>query len=98
VYDYVIDDLLEDPTNEIFSIIAGLCLDDKGNNILYKSNGDERYPGFKLYKMISRNARETTSPQAVLEKPYFQRYVVSRKSLNKKAHIINIDAMEPQTD
>jgi hypothetical protein len=98
VYDYVIDDLLEDPTNEILSIIAGLCLDDKGNNILYKSNGDERYPGFKLYKMISRNARETTSPQAVLEKPYFQRYVVSRKSLNKKAHIINIDAMEPQTD
>jgi hypothetical protein len=30
------------------------CYDDNNKNILYKENGNERYPGFKLYKMISR--------------------------------------------
>ena len=31
-----------------------MVFDDNGKNILYKKNGEERYPNFKLYKMIAR--------------------------------------------
>jgi len=36
----------------IGKLIIEWCTDDNGLNILYKKNGDERYPDFKLYKMI----------------------------------------------
>ena len=34
-------------------------------NILYKKNGEERYPDFKLYKMIARTVHNHT-PEAQL--------------------------------
>lgn len=40
--------------DEFQRLIRFWCLDDKGNNILYKESGEERYPNFKLYKMIAR--------------------------------------------
>ena len=46
------------------------CLDDNGKNILYKSNGEERYPDFKLYKMISRKCTKHT-PEVQLERTHF---------------------------
>ena len=45
--------------------------DDKNKNILYKNDGSERYPDFKLYKMIARNVHKHT-PQNVLKKPLFE--------------------------
>ena len=65
-------------------------MDDKGKNILYKKNGVERYPDFKLYKMISRTVHNPT-PQAQLDNPFFSEYVVTKKTINKKAKIMNID-------
>jgi len=38
----------------IYDLIIGWLYDDNGINILYKKNGEERYPDFKLYKMIAR--------------------------------------------
>ena len=56
--DYFVDDISEiddickkDP---IIAMILGWCYDDKGRNILYKKNNVERYPEFKLYKMINK--------------------------------------------
>ena len=66
------------------------CEDDKGRNVLWKSNGEERYPGFKLYKMIARTVSKHT-PAAQLERPILEQYKCSRKSIKRDAKIINID-------
>jgi hypothetical protein len=70
-------------------------LDDKEKNILYKKNGDERYPDFKLYKMITRLVHNHT-PQKQLENPIFQKFLTSKNKLNKtaKTKIIDIDSFE----
>jgi hypothetical protein len=94
IFDYVIDDLDEiddmckcDP---IKRLITEWCLDDKGINLLYKKNGDDRYPDFKLYKMIARHAHNHT-PQAQLERPEFKAFSVFKGDTPKE--IIDIDNM-----
>ena len=77
----------------IFKIIANWCKDDKNRNIMYKSNGEDRYPDFKLYKMIARTVHNHV-PSKVLEHPYFDKYIVNKKKIknNKKtARIIDIN-------
>ena len=49
LYDYFFDDYMRKKTN-VEKIIQDWIKDDSGKNILYKSNGEERYPDFKLYK------------------------------------------------
>jgi hypothetical protein len=80
----------------IIKIILGWCNDDKGRNVLYKSDGSERYPDFKLYKMIVRTVHEHV-PARVLKNPYFDRYIVGRKTINKGQRIMNIDTMPVYT-
>ena len=67
-------------------------MDDSGRNVLYKSNGDERYPSFKLYKMIARHVHRHT-PEAQLHRPEFSRYVVKKKDIASKymGHVMDID-------
>ena len=64
-------------------------LDDKGINMLYKNNGVERYPDFKLYKMIARCVHNHT-PQSQLERTEFDRFRFSGDIKNMD-DIINID-------
>ena len=66
--------------------------DDKGRNILYKKNGDERYPDFKLYKMIAR-AVSKHIPADVLQKPYFDKFIVNKNEIKKNSNIIDIDSI-----
>lgn len=58
------------------------CSDDNGKNVLYKRNGDERYPGFKLYKMIARNVHRHT-PEEQLSFSLFSQFEISLKKLAK---------------
>ena len=98
MYDFIIpeDVKANRPENELCETILRWCTDDNGKQILYKRNGEERYPGFKLYKMISRNVHAHT-PQAQLRYPYFSQFEISAKKLQKYgvdeilAHGINID-------
>tara|TARA_Y100001970_G_scaffold278111_1_gene383351 strand:+ start:1537 stop:3273 length:1737 start_codon:yes stop_codon:yes gene_type:complete len=94
LYDFFIeeDDDIED-LDSIAKLIHSWILDDKGKNILYKKNGDERYPDFKLYKMITRLVHNHT-PEKQLENPIFQKFITSKRKLNKKTKIIDIDAFE----
>lgn len=94
IIDFLIDELddLKQTKCPVTKLIAEWCQDDKGRNILWKSNGDERYPGFKLYKMISRTVSKHT-PLAQLERPIIDRYVVNRKTIKKTQKIINIDSL-----
>ena len=57
---------------------------------MYKNNGEERYPEFKLYKMIARTVHNHV-PSDVLGDAYFGRYIVGRKKINKAQKILNID-------
>ena len=88
LYDFIVED--DDPENltGIYSIIANWCYDNKDRNILYKTNGEERYPEFKLYKMIVRTVHKHT-PQNVIGLSYFNRYLV--KKIDTKWNIFNID-------
>ena len=90
LYDYFFDEFDDEKKNSVERLIDEWIKDDNGKNILYKSNGDERYPDFKLYKMISRKCTKET-PEAQLEKTMFKKYIISKKKLGKKAKIMNID-------
>jgi hypothetical protein len=96
IYDFFIDDLDEveemvkiSPT---FSIINDWIKDDKNRNILYKQNGEERYPDFKLYKMIARSVHNH-SPKDQFQRPQFDSFKIAKKKINKKAYIMNIDKL-----
>lgn len=100
IYDYFIDDL--DEVEEMlkvsttFRIIYSWILDDKGRNILYKKNGEERYPDFKLYKMIARTVHNHIPKDEIYRKE-FESYKIGRKKINKKTKIINIDKIPIMT-
>jgi hypothetical protein len=95
IFDYVIDDFgeikdmskIKDP---IKRLIFEWCLDDKGINMLYKNNGVERYPDFKLYKMIARCVHNHT-PQAQLERPEFDAFSKFNGEIKNMDEVINLD-------
>lgn len=95
IYDFIIDDD-ENPKDydELQRTVARWCTDDNGKNILYKKNGEERYPNFKLYKMIARTVHKHT-PQEQLEFSYFNQFKMNiKKAKNVNAeNIMDIDAM-----
>ena len=76
--------------NKIALLVNEWCLDEKNRNILYKSNGEERYENFKLYKMIVRTVKNR-EPCKYVEHELFSDYKTSKKNINKKSKIINID-------
>jgi len=92
IFDYLIDDLDEikdlQKCDPIKRLIVEWCLDDKGVNLLYKNNGTDRYPDFKLYKMISRCVHNHT-PQAQLERPEFKAFSDFKGTV--PGDVINID-------
>ena len=88
LYDYLVDE----PKTRITQIMLEWIKDDKGRNILYKKNGDERYPDFKLYKMIARTVSKHI-PMNVLQKPYFEKFIVKKKDIKKNTKIMDIDSI-----
>lgn len=78
--------------NPLSELIKEWCEDDKGKNICYKKNGIERYPDFKLYKMIARSVHNPT-PAEELKNPFFNDFITTKKMINKKAKIMNIDKL-----
>ena len=93
IFDYLVDDLDEIKDTEkcdpVKKLIVEWCLDDKGINLLYKNNGVDRYPEFKLYKMIARCVHNHT-PQAQLERPEFKSFEYTKKDIPND--VIDIDA------
>ena len=77
IYDFIMDvDLEPKEFDELQRTIGRWCSDDNGKNVLYKKNGEERYPNFKLYKMIARTVH-AHSPEAQLEDAYFRQFLCS---------------------
>ncbi len=94
IFDYLIDDLSEikdlDSCDPVKRLIVEWCLDDKGINLLYKNNGVDRYPDFKLYKMIARCVHKHT-PQAQLERPEFKLFEYTKKDI--PSEVFDIDSL-----
>ena len=65
--------------------------DDNGKNILYMKNGEERYPNFKLYKMIARTVHNKT-PEDQLKNPLFASFETNEEP-PVGSLIIDIDAI-----
>ena len=100
IFDYVVDDFeITKNINEctpIVKLILEWCIDDNGINVLYKNNGVERYPDFKLYKMIARYVHKHT-PIAQLERKEFNKFCIPNKNIPKNEQIINIDELPTYT-
>ena len=104
MFDYFVDEI--DDVKDLSSceplvkLIVEWCLDDSGVNILYKNTGVERYPEFKLYKMIARLVHNHT-PEAQLERSEFKKYLISGSSKmtdTKNGIIINLDELPSYTE
>jgi len=91
IYDFIIDiDDKECDLDFFQKIILKWCMDDNGKNVLYKKNGDERYPNFKLYKMIARTVHNHR-PEEQLKHQIFKLYELSNSELEnyKKSFSFN---------
>ena len=75
--------------NELQKTIKRWCDDDNNVNVLYKKNGSERYPNFKLYKMIARTVHNHT-PHTQLEFDFFKQYACSQEDVDLE-DVVNID-------
>jgi hypothetical protein len=93
IFDFVMDDNHRG-MNELQKTIDRWCKDDKGTSVLYKKNGEERYPDFKLYKMIARKVHKHT-PKAQLAFPYFKQFL--EQSLPDSAEVMDIDMIPDYT-
>jgi hypothetical protein len=94
IFDYMIEDLESiknlDECEPVTRLIVEWCLDDKGVNLLYKNDGSDRYPDFKLYKMIARCVHNHT-PQAQLERKEFASFSISKNKIPENVKLMNID-------
>ncbi len=93
IYDFIIDedtDLSKIPS--IYKFIINWCNDDENLNILYKNNFDERYPDFKLYKMIARKVHNHL-PSDEIKHKVFKKYIVPKKEIKKGSFIMNLDTL-----
>jgi len=96
IFDYLVEDMSEikdlaacDPVTRI---IVEWCIDDNGINVLYKNNGTDRYPDFKLYKMIARCVHKHT-PMAQLERPEFNAFMFQKDKIPKSEDVMNLDEL-----
>jgi hypothetical protein len=98
IYDFIIeDDMKMEDADELQQLIITWCTDDSGRNILYKKNGDERYPNFKLYKMIARTAHDHTTDAQFLN-PIFKKFEVNVVEESDTAFYIDIDSIPSYVD
>jgi hypothetical protein len=87
LYDFVCkDDEVKTPLQKL---INSWCKDDYDKSVLYKPSGQERYPDFKLYKMIARTVNNLV-PADQLKQGVFSKYVFNETS----NQIIDIDALQ----
>lgn len=98
IFDYIVNDIedLNDMTKftDAQKLLISWCYDDNNINLLYKSNGADRYPDFKLYKMIARCVHNHT-PERQLSNKLFEKLIV--KPNENLKDVIDIDIMPSYT-
>jgi serine/threonine protein kinase len=100
LFDYLVEDMDDiadiQRCSPLVRLMVEWCTDDNGINVLYKRDGTERYPDFKLYKMIAKCVHAHT-PQAQLDRPMFAAYAIPKKTFEKDEKkgvmMMNIDSI-----
>ena len=88
LYDYVCrDNEIKTPLQKL---VDSWCNDDHGKSVLYKPSGQERYPDFKLYKMIARTVNNLV-PKEQLKQGIFKKYI--SEATNEINEFIDIDEL-----
>jgi len=95
MFDFICDDVkrISDYRNNVpvYDLIFSWLYDDNNRNILYKSNGEDKYPGFKLYKMITRLVHNHI-PIKQYSHYCFRKYIIENKGDDMKdINIIHLD-------
>ena len=67
--------VVKETISDLYNILWHWLIDDKGENILYDENNDERFPDFQLYVHISAHCRNGI-PKEQLNHKLFQKYIV----------------------
>ena len=97
LFDFFIDDIdkveAECKKSRLVALIVDWITDDNGRNILYKQSGIDRYPDFKLYKMIARTVHNKVPSQQLLKHAVFTQYEMPQKSVKKSMTVLDIDAI-----
>jgi hypothetical protein len=91
IYDFIIDEHEKiENMDEFQRLIYKWCTDDTGRNILYKRNGEERYPNFKIYIMIARTVHNIEADKEI-KTPIFNKFIVD--NYNSIENLVNIDSI-----
>jgi len=64
---------VKETISPLYNLLWTWMLDIKGHNILKSENGEERFPGFDLYKHIAANCKNAV-PKDQLRKPIFEKF------------------------
>jgi hypothetical protein len=91
IYDFIIESEDTDTMDEFQKTVYRWCLDDNDKNVLYKRNGDDRYPNFRLYKMIARTVHNHT-PENQLDFLFFNQFLFNDE-IPKESIVMDIDAL-----
>lgn len=87
LFDFLVDDIADTKkvmaASPIKAVMLGWCFDDKGRNIIYKNNGEERYPDFKLYKMIARTVHNHVPAEVLSNNAVFDQFLVGKKKVKQ---------------
>lgn len=96
IFDFICDDINHIKTyrkdTPIHDLIFSWLYDDNGRNMLYRSNGDDKYPGFKLYKMISKIVHGHL-PEKQYGHPCFNQFIVDKDEETNDESMVDIDCM-----
>lgn len=100
LYDNFEEEILNDCSANFIQTIKRWTTDNEGKNILYKNpkskNPKERFPGFKLYKMITRIISHL-NPLDEIKKDLYSQFIIPKDEFETlqipKEHIIDIDAL-----
>ena len=97
LFDFFIDDIdnveAECKKSRLTKLVVDWITDDNGRNILYKKSGVDRYPDFKLYKMIARTVHDKVPSQQLLKHTVFTQYEITQKNIKKSFTVLNIDGI-----
>lgn len=94
LFDYFFQNVRESQEDELSpleALIVKWCTDSSGKNLLYKSNGEDRYPGFKLYRMIARRASNLEPERMLCNEVVFTQFTTTRKRIANR-RIFDLDA------
>jgi serine/threonine protein kinase len=81
--------LYPETKSPVYNLLWSWLLDDEGKNVLRKSNGEERYPDFDLYRAIAADVHHAL-PKLQIEKPIFDEFNCSAKDIPASTPIYDL--------